>query len=541
MDNRLKRPQSRALGTLALVGVLVMVAALLVVGCSSNGATTTAPGGSSSTNTTAAGAGAIKTGGTLKIGTEPATNLDPHFSTSIPDILLNHQIYDWFVEIDSKNAAAPGLAVKWDSADGKVWNFEVRSGVKFSNGADLTADDIVYTFNRLRDKKVGAPTVSLYENITDIKAVDPTHVTFTLATPNPEFPADLGDYHAAVLSKDVADPKTERVGTGPFMLKSFLAEDRAVLVKNPNYWGKDDAGRQLPYLDGLEFIFSPDLGGKVEALRGGELQFVGGLSSELADTVKADAALKLLTTTSNMHYVIHIRSDKGHPGENPKLVQALKMGTDQQGIIDVVRPGLAAVGNGTPVGPMYADYFLDVAPKYDPEGAKKLLTEAGFANGYKLTLYAQQSLDVPAIATAWKEQMSKIGVTVDIQTVPPDVYYADTGDAGWLVCDYGITDWGTRATPVMYFNLAYKTGGSYNESHWSDAEFDALTTQIGSEMDRTKRAELYKQAQQIMIDRAPVIVPYLEVAAAGTSANIEGISLATDWARTQFRAAHFTK
>ena len=126
---------------------------------------------------------------------------------------------------------------------------------------------------------------------------------------------------------------------------------------------------------------------------------------------------------------------------------------------------------------------------------------------------------MPAIATVWKEQMKAIGVTVDIQTVPPDVYYGE-GDTSWLKVDFGITEWGARATPNTYFNAAYVTGAAYNESHWSDSEFDALTAQINSELDRTKRAELYKQAQQILIERGPVIVPFFETAAAGASAAV---------------------
>ncbi len=113
--------------------------------------------------------------------------------------------------------------------------------------------------------------------------------------------------------------------------------------------------------------------------------------------------------------------------------------------------------------------------------------------------------------------MKAIGVTVDIQTEPADVYYGE-GDGSWLKVDFGITEWGARATPNAYFNTAYVTGAAYNESHWSDPEFDKVAAQINSELDRTKRVALYKQAQQIMIDRGPVIVPFFETAAAGVRA-----------------------
>ena len=527
----------------ATAGVFVaVVLALLVAGCGGSGgqATTSTSGGAATTSTSGGAATGVQTGGTLNVATEPGTIRDPALASARSDILLNQQIYDWLVETGDNNQLVPGLATAWDSPDGKVWTFTLRSGVTFSNGQAFTADDVVYTFERLADPKVGSPLASTLGNVTGVKAVDATHVEFTLKDANPEFPSDVSDYHAAILSKSVPDPAKTWVGTGPFVLQSYAAEDRAILKKNPSYWMKDAKGNALPYLDGIQFIFSPDLAGQVNALQGGQVQFVGGLTSELVASVKGQSKLKVITGPSSaFHYVIHMRSDSGHPAADAKIRQALQLGTDHQGLIDQVRPGLAVVGNGTPVGPAYGDYYLDQAPAYDVNKAKALLAQAGASN-LTITLYAQQALEVPAIATVWQQQMKAIGVTVNIQTEPADVYYGD-GDASWLKVDFGITEWGARATPNAYFNTAYVTGGAYNESHWSDPEFDAIAKQINSELDRAKRAALYKQAQQILIDRGPVIVPFFETAAAGTSANLEGVVIAPDWSRTMFRAAYLTK
>ncbi len=503
-------------------------------------ATSSATSGGSTSSTGATSGQNAQTGGTLSVATEPGTIRDPALASARSDILLNQQIYDWLVEVGDNNQLLPSLATAWDSPDGKVWTFTLRSGVAFSNGQPFTADDVVYTFKRLQDPKVGSPLASSLTNVTAIQATDAEHAQFTLKDANPEFPSDVSDYHAAILSKSVQDPTKTWVGTGPFTLESYTAEDRAVLKKNPNYWMKDDKGNQLPYLDQIQLIFSPDLAGQVSALQGDQVQFVGGLTSELVDSIKGDKKLKVLTGPSSaFHYVIHMRADSGHPAADVKIRQALQLGTDHQGLIDQVRPGLAVVGNGTPVGPAYGDYYLDQPPVYDVNKAKQLLSEAGASN-LTITLYAQQALEVPAIATVWKEQMKAIGVTVNIQTEPPDVYYGE-GDGSWLKVDFGITEWGARATPVAYFNTAYVTGAAYNESHWSDPEFDKLVAQINSELDRTKRIDLYKQAQQILIDHGPVIVPFFETAAAGTSAKLAGVTIAPDWSRTMFRTAYLTK
>jgi peptide/nickel transport system substrate-binding protein len=499
------------------------------------GATTTADG----TATTAGGGGPVP-GGTLSVATEPGAIRDPALASARSDILLNQQVYDWLVEVGDNNELLPGLATAWESPDGKVWTFTLREGVTFSNGQPFTADDVIYTFDRLGDPNVGSPLAPTLANVTEIEAVDPTHVRFSLTNANPEFPADVSDYHAAILSESVLDPDTTVVGTGPFALESYAAEDRATLVKNPSYWKKDDQGNALPYLDGIQLIFSPDLAGQVNALRGDQVQFVGGLTSELVDSIEGDDNLQVITGPSSaFHYVIHMRSDPGRPAADPRVRQALQLGTDHQGLIDQIRPGLAVAGNGTPVGPAYGDYYLDEPPLFDVNRAKELLAQAGAAN-LSITLYAQQALEVPAIATVWQEQMKAIGVTVNIQTVPPDVYYGE-GNANWLVVDFGITEWGARATPVAFFNAAYVTGAGFNESHWSDAEFDEVVSQINSELDRNKRVELYKQAQQILIERGPVIVPFFETAAAGASARLAGVKLAPDWSRTAFGTAYLTE
>ena len=199
-------------------------------------------GGGSSTTAGGSGSPAVQTGGTLNVATEPGTIRDPALASARSDILLNQQIYDWLVEVGDNNQLLPGLATAWNSPDGKVWTFTLRSGVTFSNGQPFTADDVVYTFKRLQDPKVGSPLASTLANVTGITAVDPTHVEFTLKDPNPEFPADVSDYHAAILSKSVQDPTKTWVGTGPFVLQSYVAEDRAILKKNPSYWMKDAKG-----------------------------------------------------------------------------------------------------------------------------------------------------------------------------------------------------------------------------------------------------------------------------------------------------------
>ena len=516
--------------------VLLIVVALVAV--------TSGCGGSGDADTSASptAGGAVKLGGVLKIGSQPGNvNFDPAlFAGAVPDILLQQQIYEKLVTLGQDFSVQPTLATEWDSPDGKVWTFMLVEGVKFSNGEDFTSADVVYTMDRLRSKKLGSPMAEVYANITSVVATDPTTVTFNLKKVDSEFPASLTDYRTLMLCKSVADPAKEAVGTGPFTLKSISAEDRAILVKNAAYWGTDADGNKLPYLDEIDFIYSPDVAGQVEGLQGGSLNWVGGLSAEQKQAVEGNTSLAIITTATNYCFELQIRCDQ-KPGSDLKVRQAIMAGTDRQAIVDLVAPGVAEAGNGTLVGPAYTAYYLDTSVAYDPEQAKQLLADAGYADGLQIKLVAQTADPVPAIATAWQAQMKEIGVEVEIQQVPVDVYYADKGADNWYQAAFSIVDYGTRAVPNTYFQLALNSTAPWNYSRWENADFDALSAQITAELDEAKRAELYKQAQQILQDEVPMMNFVINTAVAGQTATLDGIPLAPDYAQTLFRDAHYTE
>ncbi|MBU2601387.1 MAG: ABC transporter substrate-binding protein [Actinobacteria bacterium] len=522
-----------ALGIMAMLLLLVAVAA----GCGGSDETTTTAGG---TETTAAGG--VPRGGVLKVGMQPGNGqYDPVLMAgSVGDILLNVQVQENLVDLAQDFSVFPVLATEWDSEDGKTWKFTLREGATFHNGEPFTADDVVYSFDRLRSEELGSPMAGVYSNIESVVADDPTHVTFNLTLPDSEFVASLTDYRAKMLSKSVADPMTELIGTGPFMLESFAAEDRAVLKAFSEYWGTDEAGDKLPYLEGVEFIYSPDTAGQVEGLQGGSLNWVGGLSAAQKETVEANPSLKTISTATNYCNELQIRVDV-EPGSKLEFRQALMAGTDRQALIDLVAPGVGDPGNGTLVGPAYADYYLDEEIPYDPAKAKELLAAAGYPDGVAIRLVAQTADPIPGLATAWQAQMKAIGVEVEIQQVPTDVYYAEEGQDNWYQAPFGIVDWGTRASPITYFKLAMTSTAAWNYSRWSNAEFDAIVEKIPQTLDDAERAELYKDAQRILQTEVPMINFIVLLGVAGESANVDGIELSPDWAHTLFRTAHFTE
>jgi hypothetical protein len=170
--------------------------------------------------------------------------------------------------------------------------------------------------------------------------------------------------------------------------------------------------------------------------------------------------------------------------------QALKLATSHQALVDDIRPGLASVGNGfTPVGPAFGRYYLVRPPFANLARARALLAEAGYPGGLEITLHVQNQAEALSIAAVWMEQLARIGVEVHPRVIASEQYYGG-GSEDWLKVDFGITDWGARATPVSYFKLAYATGAPWNETHWSDrlhALASIETTKAGGWANRPRR------------------------------------------------------
>lgn len=271
----------------------------------------------------------------------------------------------------------------------------------------------------------------------------------------------------------------------------------------------------------MEFIFLSDSTAQVEALRGGQVDYLIYLPSEFVPVLEEDPDVEVYRRPSNTAYVLRMRSDRG-PASDVRVRQALKLATDRAAILDGAIGGLGVTGRDTPIGPMYGDFYLDVPDlERDVEKAKELLAEAGYDGGLDIVIHTQESSPVPAIATIWQEQMAEIGVEVDIQMVPSDVYYGS--ENMWLEVDFAITDWGSRSYPQPYLDQAYVTGAPWNESHWSDSELDELAAAAAKEMDHETRVQLYHDIQRIFMERGPVIIPFFIDNMWGARSNVKGL------------------
>ena len=465
--------------------------------------------------------------GTLRVSAFPISQTDPSLISSDSEVLIANHVYDYLVDVDVDNQIQPRLATDWTrSDDGLSYTFTLAEDVTFHDGSDLTAQDVVYTFTRLRDTE-GLPTADLYSNIESIEATGDLEVTFTISEPNPFFLFDLSDNHALII-KDGTEDATDFNGTGPFVVTDYQPENRISMEANENYFIEGQ-----PQLAGLEIIFFNDQSASADALRGGQIDLTMDLSTPLYESLQGEAGINTYDIATNQFALVRLRTDQ-EPGNDPRVVEAFKLATDREEIFQLVQQNYGAVGQDTPIGPTYETYYTDEyeLPERDPEAAAELLAEAGYPDGLDMELNLLDTLNFPDLAVVLQEQWSEAGINVEVVTLPESVYY---GEGRWLEVNLGITGWGHRAYPQFYLDVMVECGARWNETRFCDDELDEQIQIAGSSLDEQARIDAYHEIQRILIERGPMIVPYFFAEYAAISDSFSGFELKAFSGRTDFR------
>jgi peptide/nickel transport system substrate-binding protein len=470
------------------------------------------------------------TGGTLRVAMQPIVNIDPIAISSDSEVLVANHVYDYLIDIDPQSNIIPRLATEWRASDGGLtYTFQLAEGVTWHDGSDFSAEDVVWTYERLRTTE-GTPTADLYANIENIEATGDLEVTFKLTDPNSFFLYDLSDNHALILKAGTDDADSNFNGTGPFKVDQYSPEDRIELVANEEYFIDGQ-----PKLDRVEVIFFNDDAASIDALIGGQIDLAMRMPTALFVSLQDQRGINTISIPTNGFDLVRLRSDR-KPGSDPRVMQALKMATDREAIFNVVQQGYGAIGNDTPIGPLYGAYYDPalIAPSVDIEGAKALLTEAGYdeSNPLQMTLHTPDTGGRPDLAAVLKEQWSEIGVEIEISVEPESVYY---GDEGWLEVDLGITGWGSRPYPQFYLDTMLVSDAKWNESHFADEEFDQLAKTAGTTVDDSQRVGAYRGIQQLLIERGPILIPYFFAQLGAISDQFENFDMKAFAGRTDFR------
>jgi peptide/nickel transport system substrate-binding protein len=434
-----------------------------------------------------------------------ATGLDPHTQTAFASISLLNMIYEPLVISDHDMNVAPGLAESWEFADDALTlTFHLREGVKFHDGSDLTAEDVIASFERILDEETGSAARTNYVSIETMEAPDDYTVVFNLNTPDVPLLSALTSTNAAILSSDViasGDPSVDVIGTGPFKLDSWTPDEVTMLTANPDWWGEG------PNVDGVEIRIIPDETSILAALRAGTIDFAT-LSDPLVATLLTDDQDVTLVRTPVLDYnVLQLRAAV-EPLDQLEVRQAISCALDRQQIVDV-----AALGEGTVTGPFtMASFALPVDELFcyeqDVDMARDLMAQAGLEDGFDLTIIVANAEPPTALSTAQniQSQLAEININVEIEALELSVYVDR-----WLAGDFAaaVALNGGRTDPyTMYARYWQYDARFQNVAGYIDDELDSLMKEGQSETDPDARYDIFAELQRQLAEKAPWVWLY---------------------------------
>jgi len=478
--------RSRSLRTFTATALAISMLAL--AGCSS-----------ASPASDAGVAAAPKAGGTLRVGIVGGSakdSLDAHAPVTHPDEARAIQLYETLASYDNDHKIQMALADKiTPSADAKTWTVHLRDGLKFSNGKPITADDVIFTFQRITDPKdpmAGATALAGLERDA-MRATDPQTIVFPFTTAFATFPDIVAQYNAGIVPVGY-DPKNP-VSSGPFMTDSFTPGQQSTFVKNPHYWR---AGQ--PYLDKVTIIDFPDDTARVNALLGGQVDAIDQLPLGQVNVVKANPQLKVLESATGSWLPFTMRVDQA-PFNDPKVREAFRLIVDRRQMVEQVLGGHGTVGNDM-YAPFDACYPTGVPQRtQDIAKAKELLADAGKSNLSVDLVTSSAAAGLVEAAQVFAQQAKAAGVTVNVKKVDPGEFYGDQ----YLKWTFSQDFWFTRDYLPQTAASGFSTS-PYNETHWDDKTWNDLVTQANATTDKATRCGLIQKAEQIEFDRGGYII-----------------------------------
>ena len=468
--------------------------------------------------------GALPKGGTLRLAMRCQDLKSPHTYSWIESANSARQVLDYLTVTGVDNITRPGLVEKWEpSPDLKTWTLRLRKTVKWHNGRQFTADDVVWNLKRVLDPKTGSSVVGLMKGFlledvetgekddkgnpkkssrlwdaNAIQKVDDFTVRLNGKSAQLAVPEQL--FHYPLLILDPAENGEFKVGsngTGAFTLTANEVGRKQVLkARKEGYWGGG------PYLDQLEFIdLGDDPAASVSALASKQVDGLYG-----ADIVQLEALQKIPHVQMYQvatAYTATARMQPVKPFDDKRVRQAMRYAIDSNAVLQIAHRGLGQPGEHHHVSSVHPEYAKLPPPQRDVARAKKLLAEAGYPNGIDVEIIcrpqpAWELLAVQTMVEQWKEA----GIRVKINVMPSTQYWEV-----WTKVPFGFTTWAHRPLGIMSLALAYRSGGPWNESKYSNPEFDRLLNQAEGTIDVASRREIMARLEAILQDDGPIVQP----------------------------------
>jgi peptide/nickel transport system substrate-binding protein len=473
---------------------------------------------------------------TIGLASEP-TAMDPHFHNLSPNNSLLSHIHEPLVRQDHSQELIPGLAESWKAIDDTTWEFKLRQGVTFHDGTPFTADDVVFTFERAPDVEGSPSSFGTYTKGKTVKKVDDHTVHITTPAPYPLMPNDVSTV-MIISKKHGMGAKTEdynsgkaSIGTGPFKFKEYVPGDRIVMDRNESYWGEKPMWTVV--------TFKPIKSGpsRVAALLAGDVDLIEQTPTVDLERLKKEPGVALSDGISNRVIYLHldharddspfVKAKDGSAIKNPlkdlRVRRAISKAINRDLIVERVMEGVAIkAGQLLPEG--FFGVSKNLEPEaYDPEGAKKLLAEAGFPDGFKLTIHGPNDryINDAKIAEAVGQMLSRIGVPTEVVTMPRSVYFKRAsrgGPDGTPEFSFILVGWGSgtgeASSPLKSLLMTHnpdKGFGASNRGRYSNPEVDRLTEEALAMVDDAKREAGLAKATEVAINDLGIIPLHYQV------------------------------
>ncbi|CAN5571692.1 ABC transporter substrate-binding protein [soil metagenome] len=513
-----------------VIGLSLPAITAVIAACGPTGGPSATAGGGATPAPGASGSeGPGTSGGIIRVALQrPAAALDPIAMQDLGAYGMIATSFEFLTTLDpSGSDIAPGLAESWTPNEtGSVWTFKLRPNVKWHDGSDFTADDVVATMGRL----IEAENAGLLGVIDDksAKAIDPTTVEFSLLNPNGNFPYLVSVFNAQTVITPASYASGTTLdgmpaGTGAWKLDSYDQATGAKFSRNPDWWGG-----QTP-LDGVEYVWFDATGPMVTAYQGGQVDAVVQFDVLSGEALLTDANTDVIATRAALHRQIWMRTDTGQFTDK-RVRQALALTFDREAMIQQLFKGRADIGNDHVIAPIYP-YFDESVPQRtrDIDKAKALLADAGTPT-INAVLHAGQVLEIADLAVLIKSNAAEAGINLEVAVESLDTFYGAQwcpGDPPDPPCsgaaELGIVDYGHRATPDVYLNAPLKTKGVWNSSQYSSSEFDAAFVEFQGAIGVEAQKAACKKIQTILLEDTPIGVPYFYNYLSGSSKKFKGV------------------
>lgn len=458
------------------------------------------------------------------------TSMDPHFHNLTPNNNVGNHVFETLVAKDARGRLKPALAESWRPVDDLTWEFRLRKGVKFHDGSDFTAADVAFSLDRVPNvPNSPSPFTTYSKQITEKIIVDPLTIRLKTAAPYPLMPNDMGTI-MIVSSRAAKGASTEdfnsgkaAIGTGPLRFVRWQKGDRIELVRYDGYWGP-----KAPW-DKVVFRVITSDPTRVASLLANEVRAIENVPTADLAKVSKHSDLSVYRIVSHRVMYLHIDSardkspfvtDKAgrpldrNPLKDVRVRRAMSKAINRQALVERVMEGAArATGQLMPDG-MFG-YTPALKPEaYDPEGARKLLAEAGYPDGFGLTIHGPNNRYVndEQVAQTIAQMLARVGIVTKVDTMPSAVYFTR---AGKLEFSFILVGWGSdtaeASSPLKALLATYnseKGMGQANRGRYSNPKMDALLGEALATVDDSRREKLLQQATEVAMSDLGIITLY---------------------------------